>query len=164
MADPNSSPASSRTRTTLMVMSLCLNVGLIALILVGIGRVGGRSFAQPGMMAPGQIARELTQERREKVFDIVAVHRDAMREKHQAARRARQDAFRVFGAPDYSPGDFTRALDAVRMADAALEEEAVAQQQDVVNMLTPAERKSIAERIKARRERRSWWRMVRPGS
>ena len=164
MTDSNSPPASSRTRTTLMVMSLCLNVGLIALILVGVGRVGGRFVTQPGMMSPAQIARGLPQERREKVFDIVALHRDGMREKRQAARRARQEAFRVFGAPDYSSGDFTRALDGVRMADAALEEEAVAQQQDVVNMLTPAERKSIAERIKARRERLSWWRMARPGS
>ncbi|MES2255110.1 MAG: periplasmic heavy metal sensor [Pseudomonadota bacterium] len=162
MVDPSSSPASGRTRTTLMVMSLCLNVGLIALILVGIGRVGGRSFAQPGVMAPAQIARALTQERREKISDIVALHRDGMREKRQAARRARQEAFRVFGAPDYSSGDFTRALDAVRMADAALEEEAVALQQDVVNVLTPAERKSIAERIKARRERLRWWRTARP--
>lgn len=164
MTDSNSPPASSRTRTTLMVMSLCLNVGLIALILVGVGRVGSRFVTQPGMMSPAQIARGLPQERRDKLFDIVALHRDAMREKRQAARRARQEAFRVFGAPDYSSGDFTRALDGVRMADAALEEEAVAQQQDVVNMLTPAERKSIAERIKARRERLSWWRMARPGS
>lgn len=164
MADPNSPPASSGTRTTLMVMSLCLNVGLIALILVGIGRVGGRFNAQPGVMSPAQIARGLPQERREKIFDVVAVHRDAIREKRQAARRARQEAFRVFGAPDYSPGDFTRALDGVRMADAALEEEAVALQQDVVNMLTPAERKSIAERIKARRERLRWWRAARPNS
>lgn len=163
MTDPNSSPASSRTRTTLLVMSLCLNVGLIALILVGIGRAGGRFNAQPGMMSPAQIARGLPQERREKIFDIVALHRDAMREKRQAARQARQEAFRVFGAPDYSSGDFTRALDGVRMADAALEEEAVAQQQDVVNMLTPAERKSIAEQIKARRERPVWRRLMRSG-
>jgi len=161
MADP--APGQSRTRTTLMVMSLCLNVGLIALILVGIGRAGGRFNAQPGMMSPAQIARGLPQERREKIFDIVALHRDGMREKRQAARQARQEAFRVFGAPDYSSGDFTRALDGVRMADAALEEEAVAQQQDVVNMLTPAERKSIAEQIKARRERPAWRRLMRSG-
>ena len=41
MADPASPRTDwSRTRATLMVMSLCLNVGLIALILVGLGRVG----------------------------------------------------------------------------------------------------------------------------
>ena len=161
MADPV--PAQSRTRTALMVMSLCQNVGLIALILVGIGRVGSGFIAQPGIMAPVQIARTLPPPQQEKIRDIVATHRDAMRERRQAARRARLEAFRVFSAPDYSPGDFTRALDGVRMADAALEEEAVALQQDVVNILTPDERKMIAERIKARRERSGWRRLMRAG-
>ncbi len=148
---PPSPPVYSRTRTTLLVMSLCLNVGLIGLILVGIGRAGGGFIAQPGIMAPAEIARGLPPEQREKILDIVAEHRDAMREKRQAARRARLEAFRVFAAPDFIAGDFARALDAVRTADAALEEEAVAMQRDAVNMLTPEERKLIAERVQTRR-------------
>lgn len=164
MADAAPTPSYSRTRTTLMVMSLCLNVGLIALILVGIGRVGAGFIAQPGVMAPAQIARGLPPQQREKILDIVAAHREAMRERRQAARRARLEAFRVFGAPDYSAADFTRALDAVRTADAALEEEAVALQQDVVNTLTPAERKLIAERVQARRSRPFWRRLMRTGA
>jgi uncharacterized membrane protein len=161
MADSAPPSPYSRTRTTLMVMSLCLNVGLIALILVGIGRVGAGFIAQPGVMAPAQIARGLPPQQREKILDIVAAHRSAMRERRQAARRARLEAFRVFGAPDYSAADFTRALDAVRTADAALEEEAVALQQDVVNTLTPAERKLIAEQVQARRARPFWRRLMR---
>ena len=161
MVDPVPTPSYSRTRTTLMVMSLCLNVGLIALILVGIGRVGTGFIAQPGVMAPAQIARGLPPQQREKILDIVAAHREVMRERRQAARRARLEAFRVFGAPDYSAADFTRALDAVRTADAALEEEAVALQQDVVNTLTPAERKLIAEQVQARRARPFWRRLMR---
>lgn len=164
MADAAPTPSYSRTRTTLMVMSLCLNVGLIALILVGIGRVGAGFIAQPGVMAPAQIARGLPPQQREKILDIVAAHREAMRERRQAARRARLEAFRVFGAPDYSAADFTRALDAVRTSDAALEEEAVALQQDVVNTLTPAERKLIAERVQARRARPLWRRLMRTGA
>lgn len=161
MADP--APAQSRTRTALMVMSLCLNVGLIALILVGIGRVGNRFIAQPGIMAPAQIARFLSPPQQEKVRDVVAAHRDTLHERRQAARQARLEAFRIFAAPDYSSGDFTRALDGVRMADAALEEEAVALQQDVVNILTPDERKMVAERIKSRREHSVWRRLIQLG-
>ncbi len=161
MADPV--PVQSRTRTTLMVMSLCLNVGLIALILVGIGRVGSGFIAQPGIMAPAQIARALPPQQRDRIRDVVAAHRDTMRERRQAARQARREAFRIFAAPDYAPGDFTRALDGVRTADAALEEEAVALQQDVVNVLTPDERKMIAERVKARRDRSGWRRLMRWG-
>jgi uncharacterized membrane protein len=114
-------------------------------------------------MAPAQIARLLPPPQQEKVRDIVAAHRDALRERRQAARQAQLEAFRIFAAPDYSPGDFTRALDSVRMADAALEEEAVAVQQDLVNILTPDERKMIAERIKARREGPAWRRLIQMG-
>ena len=162
MTDP--AAAKNRTRTTLLVMSLCLNVGLIALIMVGMGRVGGAFIARPGLMTPTQIARGLAPEQRQKILDVAAAHRDVLRERRDAARQARQEAFRVFAAPDYSPGDFTRALDEVRMADAALEEEAVALQQDVVNTLTPEERKMIAERVKARREHSGWRRLLRPQS
>ena len=157
-------PAQSRTRTTLMVMSLCLNVGLIALILVGIGRVGGGFIAQPGVMAPAQIARGLAPQQREKILDIVAEHRDAMREARQQARRARLEAFRIFAASDYTAGDFARALDQVGAADATLEQEAVALQRDVVNSLTPDERAQIAERIRARRGGPWWRRLARPNA
>lgn len=143
-------PKPTRIRTTLLVMSLCLNVGLIALILVGLGRAGAGFIGQPGVMAPGQIARGLPPEQREKILDVVAEHRDAMREKRQAARRARLDAFRAFAAATFVPGEFARALDQVRTADATLEEEAVAMQRDVVNVLTPEERAHIAERVRAR--------------
>ncbi|HXS05620.1 MAG TPA: periplasmic heavy metal sensor [Rhizomicrobium sp.] len=157
-------PKPSRVRTTLLVMSLCLNVGLIGLILVGLGRVGTGFIAQPGVMAPAQIARGLPPEQRGKILDIVAEHRDAMREKREAARRARLEAFRAFAASTYVPGDFAQALERVRAADAALEEEAVAMQRDVINVLTPEERARIAERVRERRgAARPWLRRVMRG-
>lgn len=154
-------PDPSRTRTVLLVLSLCLNAGLIALILVGIGRMGGGFAAQPGVMVPGQIVRGLPAGQREKILDIVAEHRDAMRDRRQAARRARLEAFRVLAAPDYTAADFSRALDEVRNADAAMEEEAVSLQQDVVNTLTPEQRRLVAERVQARRAGPFWRRLMR---
>ena len=156
-------PKPSRVRTTLLVMSLCLNVGLIALILVGLGRAGNGFIGQPGVMAPAQIARGLPPQQREKILDIVAEHRDAMREKRQAARRARLEAFRAFAAPTYVAGDFAGALEQVRAADAALEAEAVAMQRDVVNVLTPEERARVAERLRERRGARPWLRQMMRG-
>ena len=155
MADP----APSRTRTTLMVMSLCLNVGLIVLILVWIGRVGPGLIGGSGVMAPAQIARVLPDAGRQKVQGIMAEHRDALRERRRAARAARLEVFGVFTAPIYVAGDLARALDQVRAADASLEEESVAQQRDVINSLTPDERKLIADRVRERRGR-SWWRRL----
>jgi uncharacterized membrane protein len=153
----------SRTRATLMVMSLCLNVGLIALILVGIGRVSPGLGGQ-GVMAPAQIARALPDAGRQKVQGIMAEHRDALRERRRAARAARLEVFRVFTAPTYVAGDLARALDQVRVADASLEEESVAQLRDVLNALTPDERKLIADRVRERRGRPWWRRLVRPNA
>lgn len=153
---------SSRTRATLLVMSLCLNVGLIALILVGLGRVGPGLTPGSGVMSPGQIARALPDAGRQKVQGILAEHRDALRERRQAARAARLEVFRIFTAPTYVAGDFANALEQVRAADAALEEESVAQQRDVVNSLTPDERKLIADRVRERRNRAWWLRLMRP--
>lgn len=150
----------SRTRGTLLVMSLCLNVGLIALVLVGMGRVGQRFAAGPGPLAPAQIARALPDAGRQKVLDVMAEHRDALREKRRAARAARLEVFRVITAPTYVAGDFVHALDQVRAADAALEEESVAQQRDAINSLTPDERKIIAERVRNRLSRPSWRRSL----
>ena len=165
MADPASSRTDwARTRATLMVMSLCLNVGLIALILVGIGRVGQGLIGGTGVMGPAQIARALPDAGREKVQGIMAEHRDALRERRRAARAARVEVFRVFTAPTYVAGDLARALDQVRAADASLEEESVAQQRDVINSLTPDERKLIADRVQARRGRPLWRRLMRPNA
>jgi uncharacterized membrane protein len=162
MADPAASRTDwSRTRATLLVMSLCLNVGLIALILVGLGRVGPGLLGGQGVMAPGQIARVLPDAGRQKVQGIMAEHRDALRERRRAARAARLDVFRVFTAPTYVAGDLAHALDQVRAADAALEEESVAQQRDVINSLTPDERKLIADRVRERRGRPFWGRLMR---
>ena len=163
MADPAASHAmSSRTRATLLVMSLCLNVGLVALILVGLGRVGPGLIGGQGVMAPAQIARALPDAGRQKVQGIMAEHRDALREKRRAARAARQEVFRAFTALPYVAGDLARALDQVRAADAALEEESVAQQRDVINSLTPDERKLIGDRVRERRSRPFWRRLIRP--
>lgn len=150
----------SRARAILLVLSLCLNVGLIAMIAVGMERSGGRLFAAPGVMAPAQIAREVSQAQREKIRDLVAEHRDALHDRRRAARDARREALRVLAAPNYSSADFGRALDDVRAADAALEEETVSLQHDVIDALTPAERKAVAERINARRAVPWWRRMV----
>jgi uncharacterized membrane protein len=150
---------SPRTRATLMVMSLCLNVGLIAFILVGIGRVSQGLIAGPGVMGPAQIARELPDAGRLKVTGIMTEHQDALAEKRLAARIARQRVFRALIAPNYLPDNFARALDQVRAADAALEEESVAQQSDVINALTPDERQLIVSRILGRR-RPQWWRRL----
>jgi uncharacterized membrane protein len=144
-------------RNVLLVLSLCFNVALIAILGVGAVRLATANrapfIAQPaGPLAPGQVLRSLSPERRQAVQAVMRQHRAALTELRQAARQARQQSFRVFSAPQFDNAAFNTALERVSAADGALEDEAVAQAKDLVAALTPEERqKVIANRPQPRR-------------
>lgn len=144
-------------RNVLLVLSLCFNVALIAILGVGAVRLATANrapfIAQPaGPLAPGQVLRSLSPERRQALQAVMRQHRAALTELRQAARQARQQSFRVFSAPQFDNAAFNTALERVSAADGALEDEAVAQAKDLVAALTPEERqKVIANRPQPRR-------------
>lgn len=151
-------------RSVLLVMSLCLNVALLAILGVGVVRftaVARRApfIAQPaGPLAPGQVMRSLTPERRAAVQAVMRRHRSELARLRRAARDARQETFQVFAAPGFDNAAFAAALDRVRDADGNLEDEAIAQARDIVAALTPQERqKVIADRPPPRRP---FWRRL----
>ena len=163
MAEPVPSPVPSRGRTIALVVSLGLNVVLISLIAVVLSRAvgGGLVVGQPGgQLAPGVIARGLSPESQQRIRGVQAEHRDAMMDARRDARRARQAAFRTFGAPDYSPAAFAQSLEGVRAADSALEEEAILMLRDVINGLTPDERKTVVTGARTGANRVPWWRRL----
>src|SRR6185437_1215242 len=120
-------------RNVLLVLSLCLNVALLAILGVGAVRLAaaaGRApfIGQPaGPLAPGQVMRSLSPERRGAVQAVVRRHRPELLRLRRAARDARQETFGVFAAPGFDNAAFAAALDRVRDADGALEDEAIAQ-------------------------------------
>lgn len=144
-------------RNVLLVLSLCFNVALIAILAVGVVRLatGNRApfIAQSaGPLAPGQVLRSLSPERRQALQAVISQHRSALTELRQSARQARQETLRVFSAPQFDNTAFNAALERVSAADGALEDEAVAQVKDLVAALTPEERqKVIADRPQPRR-------------
>jgi uncharacterized membrane protein len=144
-------------RNVLLVLSLCFNVALIAILGIGAVRLATANrapfIAQPaGPLAPGQVLRSLSPERRQAVQAVMRQHRAALTELRQSARQARQDTFRVFSAPQFDTAAFNAALERVSAADGALEDEAVAQAKELVVALTPQERqKLIADRPQPRR-------------
>ena len=155
---------SASVRRFLLIASLCLNLILLGLILVGVGRVVQAGFiAQPGgPLAPGQIMRSLPPDQAEKVRVLQRQHQPALRQARQGARKARLAAFRLFAGPNYSPESFAAALENVRAADAKLEEEAIALSRDVIGSLTPEQRQTIVQRIRTGANRPWWRRMLRP--
>lgn len=166
LADPASKP--NPWRNVLLVVSLCLNVALIAVLAVGVVRMAAANrvpfIGQPaGPLAPGQVMRSLTPERRQALRAVMLQHRDALERLRLAARQARQETFRVFSAPQFDSAAFAAALDRVDAADSALEDEAIAQAKDMVAALTPQERqKIIANRQQPRRP--FWRRLLRQNS
>ena len=152
----------SRGRAIALVVSLCLNVLLAALILGVLSRaVGGGFIGQPGgQLAPGIIARGLSPESQDKIRGIQAEHRDAMQEARKGARQARLAAFRSFAAQDYSPNAFANSLEQVRAADGRLEEEAILMLRDTIGSLTPEERKAVIARTRSGANRFPWWRRL----
>jgi uncharacterized membrane protein len=156
MADP---APWSKGRTLLLLLSLCLNVALIAFLFVLLTRaVAGGFIGQPGgQLAPATIAQGLSPESQAKVREVQALHAEAMRQARQAARRTRLVAFRIFAAPNFNPDSFGQALEDVRAADARLEEEAILQLKDVINGLSPDERRTVVTRIRTGANR-PWYR------
>ena len=137
-------------RNVLLVLSLCLNVALLAIVAVGAARgiTANRApfIGQPaGPLAPGQLLRSLSPARRQALQAVMRQHRPALAQLRQAARQARQDSFRVFAAPQFDSTAFNAALERVSAADGALEDEAVAQAKDLVAALTPQERQTVIE-------------------
>jgi len=137
-------------RNVLLVLSLCFNVALVAILAVGAVRMvtAARApfIAQPaGPLAPGQVLRSLSPERRQALQALMRQHRPALVQLRQAARQARQESFRIFSAPQFDSAAFNAALERVSAADGALEDEAVAQAKDLVAALTPQERQKVIE-------------------
>ena len=137
-------------RNVLLVLSLCFNVALVAILAVGAVRMvtAARApfIAQPaGPLAPGQVLRSLSPERRQVLQALMRQHRPALVQLRQAARQARQESFRIFSAPQFDSAAFNAALERVSAADGALEDEAVAQAKDLVAALTPQERQKVIE-------------------
>jgi uncharacterized membrane protein len=147
----------SRGRTFALVISLALNVLLIAVILVVAARAlnGGLARQPGGVFAPASVMRDLPEDRRQAIRAVQVKHQDAMRAARREARRARLAVFRVFAAPRFDAAAFDRALAHVGDADAALETEATAMVRDVATTLTPQERGAIAAKVQRRAR---WWR------
>jgi uncharacterized membrane protein len=149
MAFTDSAARPNQWRNILLVVSLCLNVALVGVLGVGAVRILAAVRAAPfigqpaGPLAPGQVMRSLSPERRAQLQAIMRQHRPQLVRLRQQARAARQDTFRAFSAPGFDNAAYAAALEKVSAADSALEDEAVAQAKDLVAALTPDERQKI---------------------
>ena len=149
---------SSRVRTIVLVLSVCLNALLIGLLVVFLTRAATVAVRQPGgQVAPGAIIQGLSPESQAKVREVMQLHAEALRQARQATNRTRLIAFRTFAAVNFNSDAFNQALEDVRAADARFEEEQILQLKDVIDELTPDERRTVVTRIRTGANR-PWYR------
>jgi uncharacterized membrane protein len=140
-----------------LIVSLCLNLVLVGVIVMGGFRAfhhgsmfwGGHGFGRGGS-APHALMH-LAPAETDKIKAVVAAHNNRIDQLRNEAREARHDVLRVFAAADFSRQAFDQSLERVRGADAALEAEELKIVSESVATLTPDERRDAAERARAHR-------------
>lgn len=153
----DTAPAPRRGRRIFLILSLCLNVFLVAAILVGVMRAVHRHndpMTAGGPFSPYALLHEVAREDRPKIQAVIDRHKATVRTLRDQAVAARVASFEVFAAPDYTPAKFTAALEKVRAADAAVGKEVTDSIAESAAQLTPAERKTLADRA---RRHASWF-------
>ena len=154
----DASPTTPRKRSTLLIVSLCLNVLLVPVIAVIIFHATHRSheIGSGGVLAPHTVMRTIPSES-DRIEAIVAAHTPKIRALRQAAAQARRAAFTALSAPDYSAEKFRASLDAVAAADSALEQENIAMMRESLATLSATERAAMVARTKSRIRWLSRW-------
>jgi len=134
--------------SVLLIVSLCVNVALIALVAIAVLRAGPRTFEprKEGALGAHALMRMVPAETA-KIQAVIDSHHQRMRELREQAMQARAESFRALTASEFDAGAFAKSLAAVQNADAALEAESLKVTADSVAVLTPAEREHVAGKV-----------------
>jgi len=163
MATDLGAPPPRRRGNALLIVSLCLNIALAAMIAIGIYNAVQRNQqrAMPGgPLSPQALMAEVGPAERAKIQAVIDKHAARLKELHIEAAQARGTAFRIFAEPSFTPQEFSQALERVRAADTALQDETAKMIGESVAQLTPQERQGIAQKIRERA--RPGWRIFMP--
>jgi uncharacterized membrane protein len=158
MSDAATGAKTVRPRNVPLVVSLCLNVALVAMIVAGAVNAVRFGRPPPTMMAPQALIDEASPSERAKIQTIIAAHAGKVRQLRQADIAARQGVFRVFGSASFTPDAFGKALAYALAADDALRAEQTAITAETVSQLSHAERQDAARKIDRKLR---WWRFFR---
>jgi uncharacterized membrane protein len=145
-------------RSVLLIVSLCLNVALVVMIVVGVVNAMHNGGTPRNFLAPEALKEAATPAERARIDAIIATHAGKIRGLKDASRAAHRAAFKMFADPKFDPAAFESALGKSQDADDALRREFATVSAQSAAQLSPSERAAVAE--KARR-RFMWWRFFR---
>src|SRR5215472_17494219 len=103
--------APPRRGNVLLIVSLCLNVALAAMIAVGVYSASQRNHLRGfagGPLAPQALMAEVNNpQERAKIQAVIDRHAARMKELRIESVQARGAAFRIFAEPSFTPQDFS---------------------------------------------------------
>lgn len=141
-------------RRFLVAASIALAIPLTAMAVPGArgAHHGCGGFAMHGgpgmggeMMPPHLRALNLTEPQRDKVFEIMHSQAPAMRDKAKAWRKAEDELRALTASPDYSDAKARSLADAAAKAMAEMTLARAKAERQVFEVLTPEQRKQLAE-------------------
>lgn len=129
----------------LMAASVALAVPLSAFAHGGDNGSCGMEMGMGGGGMHQLHALNLTEAQRDKVFDIMHTRAPAMHDKMKAVRKANEDLRGLTNSPDYSDAKAKELTDAAAKAMADMALLRVQSEHRVYEVLTPEQRKQLAE-------------------
>ena len=145
-----------RRRSAALIVSICLNVALVAMILAAAGSLFFHRFHghwQGGPLGIHAMMDVASSPERARIEDIVQRHRPHLRDLSDKAWAARTAAYKIFARPTFDQAAYVKALDQVRLENDALQAEVSATMAEAASQLSPDERQKLADRA----SRRSRW-------
>jgi uncharacterized membrane protein len=159
MSDENNRPiVRPPRRSVLLIVSLCLNLALFAVIVGGVINAMHNGHPPPGLFGPRMLMDVASPDERAKIKAVVDAHAAKIEALKKADMAARQAAFNMFGGEVLDPAAFEKALDTVDDADDALRREEVKVTAESVAQLSSAERQALSAKA---RQRMKWWHAAR---
>jgi len=109
------------------------------------GRPGGPGLP-PGPMAPFLFGLELSDAQQDKVFGILYAEMPYLRDQHKAAAKAHEALRALASADKFDEAKAAALAQAAAQANANIELQHVRTEQKLLALLTPEQRKQLAER------------------
>ena len=138
-----------------LIVSVCLNIALIALIAAA---VASSVFHHPrprwaqGPLGLNALMDAAKPDERSRIEAIIESHKSRLRDLAKNVADERAAALGIFAQPTFDKLQYEKALDQARLANDALQAEVGKMMVEAVSQLSPQERREVAERA-----HRSFW-------
>ena len=138
-----------RRRSIALIISICLNVALVAMILAAAASLFFHRFHghwEGGPLGIHAMMDVASPQERARIEDIVQRRRPHLHDLSEKARAARAAAYKIFALPSFDQAAYVKALDQVRLENDALQAEVSMMMAEAASQLSPGERQKLAER------------------